>query len=507
MRNGIQELQKIYFIGKSGDGKSTFINALINVLLNVNIKYDARYKIVLEESKNGQNKSQTPEIKIYNVKIKNKPILRLIDTPGFIDTEGKDEIYIEQFRKFFKSEISYLHCICFILNSSSYRYNKIQIELFNKVSSLFAEEIKNNFVFILTHYSFIGNDDSSVALLENDVFQNIINANNIFKLDSECAFTGDINIRNIIWEKSTKVIENLINEKFFKLNPVNTAQSAEVIEKRNELNQLFNKKIIEFKDKLKEIRNLLNDNSSYHKKINISITSETINTNCRKCNKTCQEKCDCNPLMNIRYFCNIFNFWGLCKECGCYFIRHKRENFEFKDKEEIMKFNNDGEKEKFLQEEVDLIEKNNELDFLDINNEIDKNILNENSIDLSKSFAKYYKGIEEGAYDKLVKLKKIEAIKIVLKIHNFIEELNKLALNKNIDNNIEKFFDEIKKLEDFKNEEDIIEKIKNGFLKINGGKYKNNRKFLILTDCDLNYFNEEEKSYFTSLKIKHFLDI
>ena len=92
------------------------------------------------------------------------------------------------------------------MNSSSYRYNKIQIELFNKVSSLFDEEIKNNFVFILTHYSFIGNDDASVSLLQNNVFQNIINTNNIFKLDSECAFTGDINIRNIIWEKSTKVI-------------------------------------------------------------------------------------------------------------------------------------------------------------------------------------------------------------------------------------------------------------------------------------------------------------
>lgn len=482
-----------------------FINAIINVLLNINVEFDSRYKLVLEESKNGQHKSQTYEIKIYNVKIKNKPILRLIDTPGFFDTEGKDEIYIEKFMKFFKSEISYLHCICFILNYSNYRYNKIQIELFNKVSSLFAEEIKNNFVFILTHYSFIGNDDVSGSLLQDKVFQNIINANNIFKLDSECAFTGDKELRNLLWEKSTKVIEKLINEKFFKLDSVNTAQSAEVIEKRNELNHLFNKKIIEFKDKLKEIRNLLDDTTNYHKKLFLSISSDAINTNCKKCKKTCQEKCECNPLMNIRYFCKIFNKLGLCKDCGCHFIRHKRENFVFKDKEEIMKLNNDEEKEKMIQEEVDLIEKNNNLDLSDIDNEIDKNILNVNNLELKRSFSNYYGGIEEGSYDKLIKLKKIQAIKIVLNIHNFIEELNKLALNKNIDNNIEKFFDEIKSLEEFENEKDIIEKIKIDFLNINGGSNKNNAKFLIFRDSDLNSF--EQKYAFKSVTLMHFSDI
>ena len=491
--------KNILFIGKSGDGKTTFINALINVLLNIKGESNLRYKFVFEESKEGQDKSQTEKIKIYNIKIKDKPILRLIDSPGFFDTEGKEEDNIEQFRALFKNEISYLHCICFVMKFSSYRRNQYQIELCKKVSSLFAEEIKNNFIFILTHYTFTGSFDAKASLLKEEVFKDIILDNNVFKLDSECAFTGEKDLKNIMWAKTTEEIQKIVNGKFYILKSVNTAQSAEVIQKRNELNSSFNERIKDFKNKLIEIKNLLNKNSlSYRKRISMSVSSANVNTNCRICHKTCHVRCECDPFLDIRYFCNIFNFWGFCRICDCHFIRHERENNQYLEEEKIMNFRNNNERENFMQKEVIEFERNKKLNFDDIENQIDKNILQDHQNDLKKSFGIYYGGIEEGAFDKLLKYKKIEAIRIVLKIHNTIEDINKLALNKTIDNNIEKFINQIKKLDEFKNDRDIIEKIKIQFLELNGGNEKNNISFHVVGSihCFTEDKNKEEDNEF-----------
>ena len=57
---------------------------------------------------------------------------------------------------------------------------------------------------------------------------------------------------------------------------------------------------------------------------------------------------------------------------------------------------------------------------------------------------------ENFSFVKLIHYKKIEAIQMVLLIHNYLEDLNKLALNKNISKNIENFFDEIEQLDDLK---------------------------------------------------------
>ena len=84
--------KNILLIGKSGDGKTTFLNALINVLTNIKGDDKIRYKLVFEDYKKEQNQSQTDKINIYNVKIENKKILRLIDSPGFIDTKGKKKM-------------------------------------------------------------------------------------------------------------------------------------------------------------------------------------------------------------------------------------------------------------------------------------------------------------------------------------------------------------------------------------------------------------------------------
>lgn len=84
-----------------------------------------------------------------------------------------------------------------------------------------------------------------------------------------------------------------------------------------------------------------------------------------------------------------------------------------------------------------------------------------------------------------MKLKRIEAIKILLNIHNSMEELNKLALKKNIDMDIEDFFNQLKAMDEFKNEKFIIEKLKEEFIIYNEGKKRNNLRFGIVNEQGL----------------------
>ena len=56
--------KNILFIGQSGDGKTTFLNALINVLANIKGEDKIRYKLVFENSEKRQNESQTDKINI-----------------------------------------------------------------------------------------------------------------------------------------------------------------------------------------------------------------------------------------------------------------------------------------------------------------------------------------------------------------------------------------------------------------------------------------------------------
>ena len=177
---------------------------------------------------------------------------------------------------------------------------------------------------------------------------------------------------------------------------------------------------------------------------------------------------------------------GFCKNCKCYFTRHIRENSIIIQKDEIISFKDDDEEKKFFDNEVEKIEKTLKQNILDINNN-DIDIIKDNELELEKSFSNIYGTTsmeENSSFEKLIHYKKIEAIRIVLLIHNYLEDLNKLALNKNISKNIENFFDEREQLDDFKDNKDIIEKIKKVYLKVNKGSEKNNKKFFIIKDED-----------------------
>ena len=82
-----EEPISILFVGQSGTGKSTFINAYVNHLLGITKNDNIRYKLILgdKQKEKDQTQSQTDKITIYNVRSLNplykNRLFKLIDAP------------------------------------------------------------------------------------------------------------------------------------------------------------------------------------------------------------------------------------------------------------------------------------------------------------------------------------------------------------------------------------------------------------------------------------------
>ena len=119
----------VLFIGKTGDGKTTAINAFFNILKGIKIEDRYRFILIKEPKKEkGQAESQTDGLHLYYLKdSNNKPII-IIDSQGFGDTRGKeyDELVFEAFEYAFKYVIDHINTICFIAKS-----NEARLDIFN----------------------------------------------------------------------------------------------------------------------------------------------------------------------------------------------------------------------------------------------------------------------------------------------------------------------------------------------------------------------------------------
>lgn len=83
----------------TGVGKSTYLNALVNYFMDVDMEDDFRYIVSQDMFKNGNGKSSTDKVMIYGIPKKGtmKKAVRLIDIPGLGDTDGikKDKINLK----------------------------------------------------------------------------------------------------------------------------------------------------------------------------------------------------------------------------------------------------------------------------------------------------------------------------------------------------------------------------------------------------------------------------
>ena len=184
-----EEIISILFVGQSGTGKSTFINAYINHLLGITSTDKIRYKIIFGDTnkENDQTQSQTDCITIYNIrspKYDNK-VFQLIDTPGAGDTRNdndkqisnlekdkKEKEYLKMYTELFSKKIGQLNSIVFVAKSSENRENEFQKRVIKIITDLFADDVSQNCLAILTHTD---NDEiipDAVQLLEKmDIFK------------------------------------------------------------------------------------------------------------------------------------------------------------------------------------------------------------------------------------------------------------------------------------------------------------------------------------------------
>ena len=501
----------VLLIGQTGTGKTTLINAMINIYLGITIDDDFRYvkptKKNLEENPVKNNSlSDTKEITVYKIRPKeglNFPPLKIVDTPGFGDTEGQkeDEKHFEKFKKCFQEELLNVNCICYIVKSSDCRFDDKQKYIFNCLMDLFDKNVNKNFMVGITYFFPSGDEEPNVIDIfkNNDFyFKNILNTDNLpkeeifktywyFASDNKIIFENRIKRNNIEkekWNYTEKEIKKFIENKIKILQAVTVKESGEILRIRNELkveneslfskiDQLFlekeiyeyNKKIIEnYKNELEEQENLIqkyrekkNKTIEQNSKIKDSIkngirpylikrmetkktTYDNFNTLCQECQKNCHINCNCKLSDISTWFCHIISLMGKCKVCGHDKKSHLKEQSIY-----------------YQIEKIDTVENKellNIISFSSIKEENNNNYINklndvENEISIYMNSLKNEKNDLEKKnkeYDEKILIIKMEIIKAYNRIKNNLDYLRKNALKEEsitIDKYIEKSIEEI----------------------------------------------------------------
>ena len=283
-----EEAISILFVGQSGTGKSTFINAYINHLLGITSDDKIRYKLIFgdKSKEKDQTQSQTDKITIYNLRSpRYNKLFKLIDTPGAGDTRNQNELqlspiekdqkekeFLEMYNRVFSKDIGQLHSITFVIKSSENRENEFQKKIIKNITNLFAGDVQKNCLAILTHTD---NDEiipDAVPLLEKlDFFKKKTESEEEwwFPVNSTSYFTPFKKGTTSLIEPSFNFTENSFIEytnKVLTLEVYLTKKTKENLELKNKQenimkilkDDILNNLFIKIKD-LEESENTLNE--------------------------------------------------------------------------------------------------------------------------------------------------------------------------------------------------------------------------------------------------------
>ena len=344
-------------VGQTGCGKTTLLNSFINYILGIKMEDNFRYEIIHEQFGTSQSKSQTQDVSVYNIKGTNGfPPFQIVDTPGFGDTDGiqKDIIIAGKIEKLFKESLDSLNAICFVAQSSNARLTINQKYIFTSVLDLFGDDVKENFISMLTFCD--GGIPQIVAPLEDPdcVFSNVIPYVKkpwYYKFNNSAMFSGDREdeFNKMFFKLGMKSFEDF-TKKLINLPRKSLTQTKQVLDERNRLEQCIEILTVKLRaglDKVEYIKGILkmvsslkgdlNDSKNFTKVIKtpkirqVPVPPGRYMTTCMTCSTTCHKDCEIADDDRKRGCACITN--DNCTICKgkCHWTQHKNRPYYYED--------------------------------------------------------------------------------------------------------------------------------------------------------------------------------
>jgi len=235
----------ILVCGKTGSGKSTLINSMMNYIYGVEFNDNFRLKLIVEKKKaGGDADSCTDHITSYRIKkAKGGNInydLTIIDTPGFGDSRGlqRDMLILEEFKYVFSKVLTNVNGICFVVKSADNRLDALQTYVFNNILNLWAKDVANN-IFILMTFADGSTANCTDALNKNDILKlckrRLKVNNSAFTMDPTAKdFDPSDQMMQLFWQLGMKCFENFFRS-LEEVKPQPIEKSKQVLRKRDHI--------------------------------------------------------------------------------------------------------------------------------------------------------------------------------------------------------------------------------------------------------------------------------